>query len=91
MKATVIYFFLDLSWVTLVPICVKSPGVIVKVRCLIPLSSDKKETNFNNSLLVFDVLGISTTFKYSTQKHFYPIRSIQCDHIFYNYSIILSP
>lgn len=28
--ATVIYFFLDLSWVTLVPICVKSPGVIVK-------------------------------------------------------------
>lgn len=28
--ATVIYFFLDLTWVTLVPICVKSPGVIVK-------------------------------------------------------------
>jgi len=28
--ATMIYFFLDLSWVSLVPICVKSPGVIVK-------------------------------------------------------------
>lgn len=28
--ATLTYFFLDLSWVTLVPICVKSPGVIVK-------------------------------------------------------------
>lgn len=27
---TVMYFFIDLSWVTLVPICVKSPGVIVK-------------------------------------------------------------
>jgi len=28
--ATLLYFFLDLTWVTLVPICVKSPGVIVK-------------------------------------------------------------
>lgn len=28
--ATLIYFFFDLTWVTLVPICVKSPGVIVK-------------------------------------------------------------
>jgi len=28
--AALMYFFLDLSWVTLVPICVKSPGVIVK-------------------------------------------------------------
>mmetsp|Transcript_23604 Transcript_23604/g.65500 ORF Transcript_23604/g.65500 Transcript_23604/m.65500 type:complete len:281 (+) Transcript_23604:220-1062(+) len=28
--ATVLYFFLDLSWVSLVPNCVKSPGVIVK-------------------------------------------------------------
>lgn len=27
---TLLYFFLDLTWVTLVPICVKSPGVIVK-------------------------------------------------------------
>eukprot|EP00532_Pseudo-nitzschia_australis_P010874 CAMPEP_0168245514 /NCGR_PEP_ID=MMETSP0140_2-20121125/25205_1 /TAXON_ID=44445 /ORGANISM="Pseudo-nitzschia australis, Strain 10249 10 AB" /LENGTH=278 /DNA_ID=CAMNT_0008181109 /DNA_START=112 /DNA_END=948 /DNA_ORIENTATION=+ len=28
--ATLMYFFLDLSWVALVPTCVKSPGVIVK-------------------------------------------------------------
>ncbi|KAG7349562.1 TLC domain containing protein [Nitzschia inconspicua] len=27
---TLLYFFLDLMWVSLVPICVKSPGVIVK-------------------------------------------------------------
>jgi len=27
---TMIYFFLDLSWVVLIPICVKSPGVIIK-------------------------------------------------------------
>jgi len=28
--ATLAYFFLDLTWVSLVPICVKSPGVIIK-------------------------------------------------------------
>eukprot|EP00531_Pseudo-nitzschia_arenysensis_P004593 CAMPEP_0116142574 /NCGR_PEP_ID=MMETSP0329-20121206/14981_1 /TAXON_ID=697910 /ORGANISM="Pseudo-nitzschia arenysensis, Strain B593" /LENGTH=280 /DNA_ID=CAMNT_0003637819 /DNA_START=138 /DNA_END=981 /DNA_ORIENTATION=+ len=28
--ATIIYFIMDLSWVTIVPTCVKSPGVIVK-------------------------------------------------------------
>jgi hypothetical protein len=30
-KTTVIYFFVDLTWVVRVPICVKSPGVIIKV------------------------------------------------------------
>eukprot|EP00536_Pseudo-nitzschia_multiseries_P005931 jgi/Psemu1/296048/fgenesh1_pm.121_\ len=28
--ATMLYFFMDLSWVSVVPTCVKSPGVIVK-------------------------------------------------------------
>lgn len=38
---TVIYFFMDLAWVTLVPICVKSPGVIQKhhIVAMIYLSS----------------------------------------------------
>ena len=29
---TALYFFADLVWVVRVPICVKSPGVIIKVR-----------------------------------------------------------
>jgi len=29
---TALYFFADLVWVLRVPICVKSPGVIIKVR-----------------------------------------------------------
>lgn len=29
-STTVLYFFMDLTWVSVVPICVKSPGVIVK-------------------------------------------------------------
>lgn len=28
---TVVYFFIDLTWVAAVPTCVKSPGQIVKV------------------------------------------------------------
>lgn len=30
LQTTLLYFFLDLVWVSVVPICVKSPGVIVK-------------------------------------------------------------
>ena len=30
-----LYFFLDFSWVVLVPTCVNSPGVIVKVRLIL--------------------------------------------------------
>lgn len=37
-KVTTSYFFMDLTWVKVVPTCVKSPGVIVKVGCVIPLS-----------------------------------------------------
>lgn len=32
-QVTVSYFFIDLVWVALVPNCVKSPDVIIKVRC----------------------------------------------------------
>lgn len=32
LQTTVVYFLVDLVWVSLVPICVKSPDVIVKVR-----------------------------------------------------------
>ena len=31
--ATMVYFFVDTVWVWKVPTCVKSPGVIIKVRC----------------------------------------------------------
>ena len=30
-QATLLYFAADLTWVARVPICVKSPGVIIKV------------------------------------------------------------
>ena len=33
-SATILYFFIDLLWVARVPICVKSPGVIIKVRTI---------------------------------------------------------
>lgn len=31
-SATMLYFIVDLIWVAVVPICVKSPNVIIKVR-----------------------------------------------------------
>ncbi len=31
LQTTLLYFFVDLVWVATVPICVKSPGVIIKV------------------------------------------------------------
>jgi hypothetical protein len=36
-QTTVLYFLTDLIWVTRVPICVKSPGVIIKVSTDEPL------------------------------------------------------
>lgn len=33
-QTTVLYFLVDLIWVASVPICVKSPGVIIKVTDL---------------------------------------------------------
>lgn len=33
---TMLYFVVDLAWVALVPTCVKSPGVIIKVSPDIP-------------------------------------------------------
>lgn len=35
LQTTVCYFLADLIWVARVPICVKSPDVIIKVRALL--------------------------------------------------------
>lgn len=38
MQTTVLYFLIDLVWVARTPICVKSPGIIVKVSFMFAVS-----------------------------------------------------
>lgn len=75
------YFFVDLVWVAMVPICVKSPGVIIKVGFIIAVTW---------ALSRLDLIVIILWHCLTISFHFLILTASHCGHDIFDSSCVLA-